>query len=138
MLANFENPDNSNRVAFIQEQLDCSVEMISSDLEDGTNSIVRLPVLFSLPVANGTNYIPVVSAIPNSVNMMVVSSSIGNAEIILPDPELESFRNCITNQLFSSGVQPTSIHFVDTSEMISGTGYAHCASNVLRRRTDDE
>ena len=57
---------------------------------------------------------------------------------LVPDPLSPAMRIQIQNRLTAVSGGSVSVVFVDTSELTSGGGEAHCASNLIRKRFQNE
>jgi hypothetical protein len=138
LLSIYNNPTNQVRVGYIQSQLNLAVDIIASSLSVPTNEVIRIPVLLKLPQGDSLNYSLVRSERPNSINMVVISCNGRNPLAIVPDPLSPAMRQQIENQLTAPSGNAISVLFVNTSELTSGGGEAHCASNLIRKRIQNE
>ena len=108
---------------------------ITSSLQIDPSRIVSVPVLFSPPnEVEGRREFLSHAIVPNMVNLLAVVSPVGTRRLIVPDPAFKPYRDYMTALLLSLGYSSNEFVFVETDELHSHFGEAHCGSNVQRIR----
>ncbi len=94
----------------------------------GQIEVLRVPTLFECADRNELEECR--TLLPNPINALVLKN-----QILVPDPFLPAFKNEITRVLRSRNIQE---YFVDTGFYHGFGGEAHCATNVLRQKSQTQ
>ena len=115
LLACFSSADSAERIAIIQSNLAQCVSRLKTGLRLHDSDIIRIPVLYSLPLRSGAAY-PVKSLplLPNSVNMVFLDNGNGTKRILVPWAAFDPFDDYVQSVLEDAGFDPSEICFVNT------------------------
>jgi hypothetical protein len=135
LLASFSYSDSAERIAIVQSNLDQCVLRLKEGLGLQDSDIIRVPVLYSLPLRSGTNYsLKSLPLLPNSVNMVVLDNQNGTRRVLVPWAAFDPFDDYVQGVLEAAGFDSEEICFVNTEGPHRNRGEVHCASNVIRTR----
>ena len=126
LLADYENPAYSYRIAAINSSLASIRATLAQQLGITEESIIRIPVAFTIKSYKALTYLP------NMVNMLAVVNSNSLRRLAIPYPYFEPFEFNIATKLGAIGYQTGESDFVDTYGPHAAKGEVHCATNSKR------
>ena len=138
LLSQCTNQNAAVRIGLISNSLDRICSILSDTAGVPTNQILRIPILFNLPVPSGSfanqNTNRWASpALPNMTNLLAVKGQTGSIRLFVPDPHYRPFRAYLEERLVHAGLNLDDIIFTDTSALHDVGGEIHCGTNAYRQ-----